>query len=166
MGTWQRSALNFLFCHTQIDAWNSWPRHCVLYIDGLCHAGYRLTLLVDVSNCISFVFNVLSGRERAMRCANETLTIVLLHVAWQRFLLFKKRVRNGPELWAWCHGYVSNHLHDRCCEMSLWEMLCVCVVTCERVHSCAKKTKQKVRERKVKMVYSQVVQSIVPQICK
>lgn len=114
------------------SAWNSWPRHCVLNIGRPCEAGYRLTMLLDISNCVPFV---LSWR-------NETLTVVLFSVIWQQFLLFKNHTRNGPEL---CErrGYVSNHLHDRCCAMSLWEMLCVCVVTCERVHSCAKKKKKK-----------------------
>lgn len=97
-------------------------------------------MLLDISNCVPFV---LSWR-------NETLTIVLFSVTWQQFLLFKKRARNGPELWE-RRGYVSNHLHDRCCAMSLWEMLCV--VTCERVHSCAKKT-QKAKCEKAKSTWS------------
>lgn len=99
-------------------------------------------MLLDISNCVPFV---LSWR-------NEMLTIVLFSVTWQQFLLFKKRARNGPELWE-RRGYVSNHLHDRCCAMSPWEMLCVCVVTCERVHSCAKKT-QKAKCEKAKSTWS------------
>lgn len=73
-------------------------------------------MLLDISNCVPFVFH--EGTKRSPLCFSV-------------LLLFKKRARNGPELRE-RRGYVSNHLHDWCCAMSLWEMLCVSL----RVNGC------------------------------